>query len=144
MHKPFSENPLIMRKNILTNILLIQALLLSGSGAFGSEGPPDVTIPGIEPVIHGDDDRFSIAASFSTSNRYVTEGIDNVPGSAFIFSEVVGDYKGLALGVWYAEALSDAYNELNVFTQYTLDLDPVEIFAGVNYLYYPSGADSKS
>lgn len=89
-------------------------------------------------------DELAVELSFSASNRYVTEGIDNVPGTPFVFSEIKLGYEGFEAGVWYAEALSNVYNEVIPYAQYTVDLERIEIFGGMNYVWYPSAQDRDS
>lgn len=132
-----------MNTNHKKSVLMIHALLLSCAGVYAADGPPGVGVP-VSKVEPSAERPYWVQATVEASNRYVTEGIDNVPGSGFVFGEVAGGYSGFTLGVWYAEALSDAYNEINVYGDYTLDLGPVEAYVGLNYLYYPSGADPKS
>lgn len=51
----------------------------------------------------------------SFSNRYVTEGIDNVPdGSAVLFNEFNVSHGLFIGGLTYAQFLDDAYNEINL------------------------------
>lgn len=118
---------------------LLTALVLSADAAQPQTSPVPVTEPSFSLV-----DELAIELAFSVSNRYVTEGIDNVPGTPFVFSEVALGYRGFEVGLWYGEALSDIYNEVIPYVQYTFDLDPVEIFVGINYVWYPSAQDPDS
>ncbi len=108
-----------------------------------AQQPQTSPVPIHEPAL-SITDALVIEASFSISNRYVTEGIDNVPDTPLVFSEVSISYEGFTAGIWYAEALDNVYNEVIPYLQYTLDLDPVEIFGGVNYVWYPSAQDPDS
>lgn len=82
----------------------------------------------------------STNAELSFSNRYVTEGIDNDPdSSAYSFAEVSVETGGFLVGAWYAQSLrGSSENEVNIFAEYGFDLDPLEIFIGLNFLTFPT------
>lgn len=115
--------------------------------AFGesaiADPPQTELIPGMGvlwPLL----DELSYELSVSASNRYVTEGIDNVPGTPFVFTEAKVDFRGVEVGIWYATALEEVYNEADPYFQYTLDLDPVTIYCGACYVWYISADDADS
>jgi len=130
-------------KHLSTEAKSAFLLIILSTGLSAQVGPPGVIVPGTEPVVQ-QQETYWISASGSVANRYVSEGVDNVPGSRFFFGEIAGGYESFTLGIWYAEAFSNAYNEINLFADYAIDLDPVEIYFGVNYLYYPSDAAPES
>jgi len=130
-------------KNIQQQIILLApGLFLWLPMAKSVESPPGVGVP--ISVVESDQQTYSLAGSVAVSNRYVTEGINNVPDTPFYFSEVNVGYHGFTLGVWYAEAFSDAYNEVNLYADYTVQIRLVDIYGGVNFLLYPSDAESSS
>jgi hypothetical protein len=116
--------------------LCVSLVTLKGS-VLDSTLPPTALIPEKE-------ERVSIQAYFAWENRYVTEGIDNVPGSTFTFTEVTAAYNGLTAGIWYAQALRDIYNEVNAYGGYAFETGPLTWFGGVNYLWYPTAVDPDS
>ncbi len=86
-------------------------------------------------------DGFAFDAAVTWESRYVTEGINNVPGSSFIATEAVVSRHGFGLGAWWTEAFSDSYNEVNMFADYTHAIGTVEVTLGLNRLEFPAGDD---
>ncbi len=85
---------------------------------------------------------WDVNSSLTWENCYVTEGIDNMPRTSFLFSELDVGWHGLWLGAWWAEALSVSCNEVNLFSEYGVDAGPLSVYAGATRLEFPSGADS--
>jgi len=120
---------------ILTGVLtchVLHANVPPGVGTYAPEVKPS------------DADAIEFESAFELESRYVTEGVDNVPGSgAFLFSPMAS-YRGFSLGGVYVEALSDSYNEVNVFVDYSREFGPLTVVGGLNHLWYPSGAENHS
>lgn len=87
---------------------------------------------------------WEISASSVLSNRYVTEGVSNDPdSSAYIFNEVSLTLDAFTVGAWYAQSLrGSSYNEVNLFAEYGFAMGEVDIFAGINFLTFPTPGDS--
>ena len=77
-------------------------------------------------------------------NRYVTEGMDHVPESDFLLADVTLDLKGVVVGAFWAEALDDSYNEVNLSAIHPFRAGALDFFLGVGRNEFPSGADQGS
>lgn len=85
----------------------------------------------------------TVETSVMLSNRYVTEGIDNVPeSSSFLLGEVATDLGPVTLGAFYVQSLGNAYNEVNLFAEHGNDLGPIEWYAGLQFLTFPAPGDA--
>lgn len=77
-------------------------------------------------------------------DRYVSEGIDTVPDSEFILSEITLDMGVLVFDVFWAQALSDSYNEVYFSVIHPFRVRALDLFVGVGRTEFPSGSDSGS
>lgn len=81
-------------------------------------------------------------SSLSLANRYVSEGIDNDPGSSgYAFTEITGSYEDVSFGLWYAQSLDSSNNEINLFGEHRWTWDEVALTTGVSFITLPSTDD---
>lgn len=77
--------------------------------------------------------------STAISNRYVTEGIDNVPDGGMVsLNEISGSIGLFHAGIAYAQFLDVSYNELNFFAGVAGEAGSLAWEAGVTYLTFPA------
>lgn len=77
--------------------------------------------------------------STAISNRYVTEGMDNVPdGSAVLLNEVTATVGLFTGGIAYTQFLDDSYNELNFSVGMAGEIDAFAWEVGITYLTFPA------
>lgn len=83
----------------------------------------------------------SVSASSAIANRYVTEGIDNLPdATAVLHTEVVIGWQAWAIGAVYHQPTGGtADNEVNLFLERTFVFDAFEVFGGIEFLTFPAG-----
>lgn len=133
--------------NVCRRILLLKPSLLLFfwflAGTFLNAAPPEPDIPG---NMGRERETFPIEGAISVfaENSYVTEGINNVPGSSFVFADLELYWRDVSAGVWWAEALSDSYDEVNFYADYAFDVGPVGFLAGINHLRFPHGGESST
>jgi len=85
-----------------------------------------------------------VHASVGWFNRYVTEGIDHVPDSEFLITDLSIDLQVVDIGVFWAEALRDSYNEVYLSAVRGFSAGDMSLFFGVGRIEFPSGADRGS
>lgn len=118
-----------MKTNTTIKSLLVSAL------AFGALAPAKVIYSAAE---------FEMTTSYSS--RYITAGENNDPDSSgFLFSGITAEFEPITLGVWYAQSLrGSAYNEINLFAEYSITWEDFLFYSGITYLTYPALEDNKS
>jgi len=79
--------------------------------------------------------------SLSWASRYVSQGIANAHRSPFVSAEASTTIQDFTFRLWWGEALSNSYNEVNLFAGYGMKLGTVDLLFGVTRLEYPSDAE---
>jgi len=90
--------------------------------------------------LQGSELPISVSASSALANRYVTEGIDNLPDADAVFQgELVLGWESWSLGALYFQPTGGmADNEVNVFLEKALSLGAVGVFGGIEFLTFPA------
>jgi len=76
------------------------------------------------------------AVDLGWASKYVSEGRDNLEDGGLGSVEAVAGHRGFEAGIWYALADTVAYDELNLFIQYGVELEFVELYAGYTRLEF--------
>jgi hypothetical protein len=69
-------------------------------------------------------------------DRYVSEGRNNLADGGISTIAAGAEWQGLAVGVWYAVAQSESYDELQVGIEYQMEFGPLEAYAGYTRLEF--------
>lgn len=134
-----------MKENTLTGKLLASfgaAALLAGSAAYA--GP--ISQPFKEPapvIIEEEAPVWGADLAFGWDSEYIFRGVKQIDGS-LVWTDLSFYAYGFTVGAWFGEALTDDFNELNVYVAYTYNFDDmVDLTGGYIFYHFPkSGSES--
>jgi hypothetical protein len=69
-------------------------------------------------------------------SKYVSEGRNNLADGGISTIAVDAEWQGLSVGVWYAVAQSESYDEFQVSIEYQMEFGPLETYAGYTRLEF--------
>ncbi|MCD8483415.1 MAG: hypothetical protein LR015_12585 [Verrucomicrobia bacterium] len=106
---------------------------------------PAITICGLCQIATTQAAQFDWELNSLIGNRYVTEGIDNVPeGNAVLINDFYLGWGPLAAGVTLVQFLDVTYNEVNIFGGVGGEFGRVSWQGGVTYIDFPATDDSST
>ncbi len=76
------------------------------------------------------------SAAVGWESRYISEGRNNLDDGGIATIEAGVGFEGFDAGFWYALADTVSYDELNLFCQYGVEVNSVELYAGYTRLEF--------
>ncbi|MDG5816492.1 hypothetical protein QA601_15450 [Chitinispirillales bacterium ANBcel5] len=130
----YTLNRFLISMKTINSYLLLGVVFLGILSAQGQE-------PGYRRVFRlnpSKNQNFAVSGQLLWHSRYVSEGVNNLPGSSLLASELQLSIRDFGAGVWWGKGLQERYNELNFFAFYEFELRPIEFVLGVEISTQPS------
>lgn len=82
------------------------------------------------------ENEIAINATAQWESKYVSEGRDNLDDGGIATLETSAAWHDLSAGIWFADAYSDEYQELNLFAEYGLTFSIIDSYIGYTRLEF--------
>ena len=79
----------------------------------------------------------NLALTPSWQNKYVTEGRNNLDTGGIFSLDASTRWSNWSIGAWFAQGDSEAYQEVNMYIEYTFDLHSIESNVSFTHLIFP-------
>lgn len=135
---------MIQKQKVFISLL---AIACSSLGAFGNENivaPPAQSGGGqlVLPKLAAAEDPLVYSLTAGWTSKYVTEGIDCLPGSSIWEVAPSVAYKNWTLSGWYASGVSENYEELDMVLSHAFELGDWTITPWYEHQFYFSTDDN--